>query len=118
MAYYKTENDGYIICVGIGAGETEIEEAEHNLIVSEIENKPTAPDGYDYRMKTDLTWELVEVPQQTEDEQKSGYTEKELLSMTNAELEYILHGYGLTSYMNKANMVKLIIALQGAGADE
>lgn len=62
MAYFKTENDGYIICIGIGAGEIEIEEAEYHTIMQVIQDKPIAPGGYSYRLRTDLTWELCELP--------------------------------------------------------
>ena len=62
MRYYKTTNNGYIISIGTGFGGTEITEQEYAEILAVIRNKPTARDGYDYRLKTDLTWELVELP--------------------------------------------------------
>lgn len=57
------EKDGYIPQIGIDCGGTEITEAEYDEICSVIDERPTPPDGYDYLLKTDLTWELVEMPE-------------------------------------------------------
>lgn len=62
MRYYKIINNGYIIAVGSGSGGMEITEAEYNNLLAVIRNKPIAPDGYDYRLREDLEWELVELP--------------------------------------------------------
>lgn len=63
MRYYKTIIDGYLVSVGTGTGGTEITETEYNELLSIIHNRPTAPSGYDYRLKADtLEWELVELP--------------------------------------------------------
>ena len=62
MSYYKTVIDGYILMIGEGLGETVIEESEYNEIMSIIHNKPAPRDGYDYILKTDLTWEEYELP--------------------------------------------------------
>ena len=40
----------------------EITEAEYNRIKSIIDNRPTAPSGYGYRLTADLEWELYELP--------------------------------------------------------
>ena len=45
------------------------------------------------------------------------YTEEELSAMTNAELERILYGYGVSASMNKENLIRLILSLQGGDAD-
>ncbi len=39
-----------------------ITEAEYNEILSVIRQRPTPPEGFDYRLKEDLTWELCELP--------------------------------------------------------
>ena len=62
MKYYKTVDNGYIISVGTGSVGTEITEQEYAEILATIRNKPTARDGYDYRLKTDLTWEEYALP--------------------------------------------------------
>lgn len=62
MRYYKIIDSGYIISIGTGNGGTEITESEYSEILSVIRNKPTARDGYDYRLKTDLTWEEYATP--------------------------------------------------------
>ncbi len=60
---YKYINDGYIIGVGSGAGAGEpITEDEYNEILDKINNRPTAPEGFTYRLTTALEWELVELP--------------------------------------------------------
>lgn len=113
MRKYKELKNGIIVSVGEGArnGIT-ISDSEYETILLTIQSKPTAPDGYGYRLRTDLTWEMYEMPEQTEDEQKHGYTEEDLATMTNAELEQILYGLGITASMNKANMIRLILAAQ------
>lgn len=39
----------------------EITEAEYNRIKSIIDNRPTAPDGFTYRLTAELEWELTEM---------------------------------------------------------
>lgn len=57
--YKKYEKDGYILCLGIG---DEITEDEYNTILDKINNRPTAPEGFTYRLTTALQWELCELP--------------------------------------------------------
>lgn len=60
---YKYINNGYIIGVGSGAGAgDEITEDEYNEILDKINNRPTAPEGFTYRLTTALEWELCELP--------------------------------------------------------
>lgn len=68
MKYFINVENGYINAVSTEHGQTEITEAEYSTIVLVIRNKPTAPSGYDYRLKTDLTWELYELPPLPEDD--------------------------------------------------
>lgn len=44
------------------------------------------------------------------------YTREALEAMTNAELEQILYGYGVSASMNKENLIRLILSLQGDDA--
>ena len=67
MRFFKIERDGYIPQIGIDCGGIEITEDEYNEILSVIDARPTPPDGYDYRLKTDLTWELFELPPEPDD---------------------------------------------------
>lgn len=59
--YYKVSKDGYILFISRTVGER-ISETEYSEILSIIRNKPSAENGYDYKLKEDLTWELVELP--------------------------------------------------------
>lgn len=70
MRYFKIVVDGHVAMCGTGNGGTEITEAEYNGIFNAIQNKPAAPDGYGYRLREDLTWELYELPvaEETEEE--------------------------------------------------
>lgn len=75
--FYKTIIDGYLVSIGTG-GNTEITESEYNEILTTIQNKPTAQDGYGYRLKEDLTWEEYELPEPIdtdEDATESDYTD-------------------------------------------
>lgn len=61
--YGKYINDSYIVGVGTGAGTgDEITEDEYNTILDKINNRPTAPEGFTYRLTTALEWELVKLP--------------------------------------------------------
>jgi hypothetical protein len=62
--------NGYIIAIGIGFDDVEISKKEYDEILAIIRNKPIADTGYVYRLKEDLTWELVEIhiTEPTEDE--------------------------------------------------
>lgn len=62
MKYYKTIEDGYITQIGINTGGTEITEEEYFNILAVVKARPTPPDGYGYKLKTDLTWEQYELP--------------------------------------------------------
>ena len=62
MRKFKTIDGGYIISIGTGNGGTEITESEYAEILAVIRNKPTARDGYDYRLKTDLILEEYALP--------------------------------------------------------
>ena len=48
---------------------TEITETEYNHILEIIRNKPTAPDGYGYKLTESLEWELYEAPTEELDEE-------------------------------------------------
>ena len=67
MKYYKLVKDGYIPQIGIDCGGTEITKAEYDEIRDVIADMPTPPSGYGYRLKTDLTWELFELPPDPDD---------------------------------------------------
>ena len=60
MRYYKTLDTKYLIAIGTGSGGEEISEQEYGEILKIIRNKPTARDGFDYRLKTDFSWEEYE----------------------------------------------------------
>lgn len=109
MRKYKEIADGIIISVGKSfANGITISDDEYKEILLTIKNKPSAPDGYDYRLRTDMTWELVELPPAP-----VAYTQETLGAMTNAALEQILSGFGITASMNKENMIRLILQAQG-----
>ena len=61
MRYYKVETDGLIQVVGIGQGGKEITKIEYDRIIALVGNCSDAPKGFSYRLKDDLTWELVEL---------------------------------------------------------
>ena len=56
----------------------------------------------------DLWWE-IDAPEEPE---ITIYTEEQLTSMTNAELQDILASMDISATMNKANMVRLILGVQ------
>ena len=62
--YYKNIDGDYITAIGTGIGNEAITKEEYDHILSVIHSRPTAESGYMYKLCTDLTWELVEAPQQ------------------------------------------------------
>lgn len=69
--YGKYINDNYIVGVGIGAGTgSEITEDEYNKILDKINNRPTAPEGFTYRLTNALKWELCKLPPTVENNEE------------------------------------------------
>ena len=62
MRHYKRIENEYIIMIGTGCGDTEISKTEYEEIMSVFMTKPTPPEGYDYRLREDLTWEEYQLP--------------------------------------------------------
>lgn len=57
--------NGYIIAV-------EESDANYNTIMQIIQNKPTDPEGYQYKLRADnLEWELVELPVQEDSDEEA-----------------------------------------------
>lgn len=114
MAYYEKAEDGVILYVIAGDCEGNISKERYDAILAAQETMPQR-DGYGYRLREDLTWEEYELPPSEEPET---YTEEALLGMTNAELTEILTGLGVSATMNKVNMVRLILLMQGEVSEE
>lgn len=103
----KYVQDGYILAVTDGDGLTVAEEAE---IKTALANAPAYQDGYKRMLRDDTkTWDILPVRTVSE----ILYTQESLEAMTNAALEQILSGFGITASMNKANMIRLILQAQG-----
>lgn len=67
--YNKTLADGYILGIGTGDYAAPISENEYNEILALIRNRPTAPEGFVYKLRADtLEWDLVELPPEPEPE--------------------------------------------------
>lgn len=66
--YLILKNDGYISGVvrGVSPDRSNATEAEYLEIKNIIENIPAAPEGYGYRLKENLEWELYELPESPE----------------------------------------------------
>lgn len=63
MHYYRViDENRHIVSIGKGNGDEEITQEEYETILSVIRNRPVSEPGYVYRLRTDLTWELCEVP--------------------------------------------------------
>ena len=65
--FQKIVKDGYINSVVDGVSIGNITEAEYSHICETIQNKPTAEDRFDYRLKEDLTWEKCEIVLENKD---------------------------------------------------
>ena len=120
MRYYKmTDADGNLTAIGTGSGGTEITEAEYTALADEITQKAKlvaaliAGTITAEEVPEDWREEIVRRAEDTAQDTAAVYTQTALQAMTNAELETILAGFGISASMNKANMVRLILAAQG-----
>lgn len=73
--YLVNKQDGYIcgVVAGVGIEISNITEAEYTEIKAVLENAPTAPDGFYYRLKENLEWELYELPEIEEEATEQDY---------------------------------------------
>lgn len=69
--YQKNTENGYIVSIAKGVTHGNITEEEYNAILAVIRSKPTAPEGYDYKLREDLTWELFEIPTPEPEEEEA-----------------------------------------------
>ena len=67
MRYYKCVKNNITLCVGIGFGYEEITKSEYERIMLMMANKPTARDGYDYRLTSLLEWEEYQITQDSDE---------------------------------------------------
>ena len=118
MRYYKmTDAEGNLTAIGTGSGGTEITAEEYAALDDEITEKAslvaalTAGEITETDIREDWREEIVRRADALKS-QTDAYTQEELESMTNAELERILYGMGVSANMTKANMVTLILAMQ------
>lgn len=79
MRYYKLIEGDYIIAIGEGYGGEEISQEEYDTILSIVRNRPVPETGYDYILRTDLTWETIEVEVISEEDQE--ISDDELFNM-------------------------------------
>lgn len=70
MRYYELDDpSGFVVGIGVGNNGAEIDKDLFDSIHNKIDNKPTAPEGYAYKLRaSDLEWELVELPPMPEPE--------------------------------------------------
>ena len=122
MRYYKmTDTDGKLTAIGTGSGGVEITAEEYAELSAEIAEKAAlvaalaAGEITETDIREDWRDEIVRraaaVSVSTD-----AYTRDALEAMTNADLEIILAGMGVSANMTKANMVTLILAMQGGDA--
>ena len=63
--YAINYDGGYIVGVvaGVSAGNSNCNEAEYMMVRDVLRHRPEAPDGYYFRLRNDLEWELCRVPE-------------------------------------------------------
>lgn len=122
MRYYKmTDTDGNLTAIGTGTGGTEITEEEYAELSAEITHKANlvaaliAGEIAEADIREDWREEIVRRAAAISASADT-YTREALEAMTNADLEIILAGMGVSANMTKANMVTLILAMQGGDA--
>lgn len=65
--YYKNIAGEYITAIGTGTGGEPITQDEYDAIMAVIRSRPETDAGFDYMLRTDLTWELAELPPQPDE---------------------------------------------------
>ena len=119
MRYYKmTDAEGNLTAIGTGSGGTEIVEEEYAEMSAEITAKAAlvaslaAGEIAETDIREDWREEIVRRAAAVSDSANT-YTREALEAMANADLEQILYGYGVSASMNKENLIRLILSLQG-----
>ena len=117
MRYYKIIDNGVLSRIGMGHGGVEITAEEYAALSAEIAEKAALVaslaageiTGTDIRedWREEIVRRAAAVSASTD-----AYTREALEAMTNADLEIILAGMGISANMTKANMVTLILAMQ------
>ena len=122
MRYYKmTDSEGNLTAIGTGTGGTEITRTEYAALSAEITEKAAlvaslaAGEITEAEIRENWRDEIVRRAEAL-NAHTEGYTQDALEAMTNAELEQILYGYGVSASMNKENLIRLILSLQGDDA--
>lgn len=124
LRYYKVvDTSGKLISIGTGSDGIEITFEEYEELSSEINEKADlVSDLYvgkisEGEIREDWREEIVRRAQAL-NAHAEGYTQEALEAMSNAQLEQILSGMGVSANMTKANMVTLILAMQGGSEVE
>lgn len=122
MRYYKMiGTDGKLTAIGTGSGGVEITAEEYAALSAEIAEKAAlvtsliAGEITETDIRDDWREEIVRRADAVS-VRTDAYTREALEAMTNAELEQILYGYGVSASMNKENLIRLILSLQGDDA--
>ena len=113
------DTGGKLVSIGAGSDGIEITSEEYEKLSSEIKKKAelvsdlSAGKISEGEIREDWREEIVRRAEDRAQDTAAVYTQTALQAMTNAELETILAGFGISASMNKANMVRLILAAQG-----
>ena len=124
MRYYKmTDAEGNLTAIGTGAGGTEITAEEYTVLAEEIAEKAKlvaaliAGEIAEADIREDWREEILRRAEALNAHDDT-YTQEALEAMSNAELERILYSLGVSANMTKANMVTLILAMEGGSEVE
>ena len=62
--YNVFTQNGYIVSIAKDQ-HGNVTDEEYQRIKAALRDRPTPPDGYDYRLTADLEWEMFELPKET-----------------------------------------------------
>lgn len=71
MRYYKHTENGYIVSVGTGNGNTEISLDEYSALLQTIQDRPIPANGQGLRLTKALKWEAYDLPKEDTDPELS-----------------------------------------------
>ena len=85
MYYYKKGSTYMASHTAIPTAD-EISKEEYDRIKAIIDNRPTAPDGFAYRLTAELEWELYEMPAEEVEEEATAEDYQTALSEMGVEV--------------------------------
>lgn len=84
--YQKIIDNGYITGITSGCSNGNCTEEEYNAVMTTIHNRPKPPEGYGYKLKENLEWDMYELPPKPQPSDEDEISEYEITKALEAIL--------------------------------